>query len=396
MTMGWNETQTQTSWAWAIVRCARDECDNNKTETDYEDCNTTRILTCSPSVFSRCTHCWASCCASCWSCASCRQWCSCRCDRPLNMYPKLFHISHRENGSSKVLSLHLLDQFTNTKVLSLFQNWMWQSKCSGVIVNLVQHWLLVTLRVTCVTANNGCPCSVMICFVSNVEIRALWEERVWETPCTWLASQQKKRVSPFYHDLGLDLVGLIGNFSIVEQLVHPVVEQLLNTNSFIQSCIKETFGGIRGDSYTFSYMISRGPRKWQSSCSLSHCKEKDELSIWLQFYLNIDMKIIRPVKFSGVTLNLDSNSWTFGRTAMWWFLGRYSTRIPLAHHQLCPKLCTLVNFWTTSTCPPMQYLIVGSRSSFQSRIQNLTIRKPSRARDRWLVHHQQKDEYFHE
>ena len=26
--------------------------------------------------------------------------------------------------------------------------------------------------------------------------------------------------------------------------------------------------------------------------------------------LNIDMKIIRPLNFSGVTLNLDSNSWT--------------------------------------------------------------------------------------
>ena len=38
----------------------------------------------------------------------------------------------------------------------------------------------------------------------------------------------KKRVSPFYHDLGLDLVGLIGNFWIVAQLLHLVVEQLLN------------------------------------------------------------------------------------------------------------------------------------------------------------------------
>ena len=38
----------------------------------------------------------------------------------------------------------------------------------------------------------------------------------------------KQRVSPFYHDLGLDLVGLIGNFWIVEQLLHLVVEQLLN------------------------------------------------------------------------------------------------------------------------------------------------------------------------
>ena len=61
MTMGWNETQTQTSWA--NVRCARDECDNSKTGTDYEDCNTTRMLTCSQSVSSRCTHCWVSWCA---------------------------------------------------------------------------------------------------------------------------------------------------------------------------------------------------------------------------------------------------------------------------------------------------------------------------------------------
>ena len=57
----------------------------------------------------------------------------------------------------------------------------------------------------------------------------------------------KQRVSPFYHDLELDLVGLIGNFEVVEQLVHLV-------NSFIQSCLKEIFGGIRGDSYTFSNM----------------------------------------------------------------------------------------------------------------------------------------------
>ena len=37
----------------------------------------------------------------------------------------------------------------------------------------------------------------------------------------------KQRVSPFYHDLGLDLVGLIGNFWIVEHLLPLVVEQLL-------------------------------------------------------------------------------------------------------------------------------------------------------------------------
>ena len=38
----------------------------------------------------------------------------------------------------------------------------------------------------------------------------------------------KQRVSPFYHDLDLGLVGLIGNFLLVEQLLLLVVEQLLN------------------------------------------------------------------------------------------------------------------------------------------------------------------------
>ena len=104
---------------------------------DYEDCNTTRTLTCSG-------HCWVSCCASCcfsgsWfsHCHWCRtpqhpaRWfCSSTafhhayatpsskffssgysrltlsCHRPLNLYLKFLHISHRENGSFEVLSLH--------------------------------------------------------------------------------------------------------------------------------------------------------------------------------------------------------------------------------------------------------------------------------------------------
>ena len=86
--------------------------------------------------------------------------------------------------------LNLLDQFTNTRILSIFHNRMWQSRYSEVNVNLVQHWLLVTLRVTCVTANNGLSSSLMI-----------W---VW----IWL--------------------DWLGTFQIVEQLVHLVVEQLLN------------------------------------------------------------------------------------------------------------------------------------------------------------------------
>ena len=41
----------------------------------------------------------------------------------------------------------------------------------------------------------------------------------------------KQRVSPFYHhDLSLVLVGLIGNFLLVAQLLLLVVEQLPNPN----------------------------------------------------------------------------------------------------------------------------------------------------------------------
>ena len=46
----------------------------------------------------------------------------------------------------------------------------------------------------------------------------------------------------------LGLVGLVGSLLLVEQLLNP--------NSFIQSCFKEIFGGGRGDAYTFSCMIS--------------------------------------------------------------------------------------------------------------------------------------------
>ena len=109
------------------------------TTQDYEDCNTTRTLTCSG-------HCRVSCCASCWCfsgswfsrCHWCRtpqrpagrffcsstafhhayailsaeffpSGCCCptvSCHRQLNLYPKFLHISRRENGSFEVLSLH--------------------------------------------------------------------------------------------------------------------------------------------------------------------------------------------------------------------------------------------------------------------------------------------------
>ena len=47
-----------------------------------------------------------------------------------------------------------------------------------------------------------------------------------------LLLEGKQRFSSFYHDLGLDLVGLIGNFWIVAQLLPLVVVHVLNPNLF--------------------------------------------------------------------------------------------------------------------------------------------------------------------
>ena len=114
--------------------CARNQCDNARLRRP----TTTRTFTCSPSV-SR--HCRVSC-ALCWSWFSHCHWCrtshrsarrfytstsihhayaipstkffssgccspTLSCHRQFNLYPKFLHISHRENGSSEVLSLHL-------------------------------------------------------------------------------------------------------------------------------------------------------------------------------------------------------------------------------------------------------------------------------------------------
>ena len=86
--------------------------------------------------------------------------------------------------------LDLLDQFPNTRVFSLFHK---QNVATQVF---------------------GSQCQPRLTLIARDLARAL--------------RHGKQRVAPFYHDLGLDLVGLIGNFWIVEQLLHLVVEQLLN------------------------------------------------------------------------------------------------------------------------------------------------------------------------
>ena len=62
----------------------------------------------------------------------------------------------------------------------------------------------------------------MICFLFWFEVLAVTRD-VFET-----CFVSKQRVSPFYHDLDLDLVGLVGKLWLVQQLAFLVVEQLLN------------------------------------------------------------------------------------------------------------------------------------------------------------------------
>ena len=105
---------------------------------------------------------------------------------------------------------------------------------------------------------------------------------------------------------------------------------------------------------------------------------------------DIDMKIILPVKFSGVSSNLNSKSltsWLSCNVLNPWeifhsnsigspsILSKFLYSWDVLNH---PNLCSHAAF---NWC---------SRLSYQSITQNLKIRKPSRARDWWLLHHQTK------
>ena len=70
-----------------------------------------------------------------------------------------------------------------------------------------------------------------------------------------LLPEGKRRVSPFYHDLGLDLVGLIGNFWIVEQLLPLLVEQLLDPIPSYNHVSRKSVEAVEVILYSFAYMI---------------------------------------------------------------------------------------------------------------------------------------------
>ena len=78
-------------------------------------------------------------------------------------------------------------------------------------------------------SNNGLPRSIMFnsFFVKRTRFDLLRTGR-FSSILTRSLGRFKQRVASFYHDLGLELVGLIGTFWIVAHLVHLVVEHLLN------------------------------------------------------------------------------------------------------------------------------------------------------------------------
>ena len=148
--------------------------------------------------------------------------------------------------------LDLLDQFTNTIVLSLFHNRMWQSKYSEVNVNLVQHWLLVTLRATCVTANNGCPRSIVFnsFFMKRTCFNLLRTERFSCTLRVTCATANNgcPRSIMIWVWIWLVWLGNLDCWTTCPSGRWATSEP----NSFIQSCFKEIFGSGRGDACTFS------------------------------------------------------------------------------------------------------------------------------------------------
>ena len=108
--------------------------------------------------------------------------------------------------------------------------------------------------------------------------------------------------------------------------------------------------------------------------------------------LNIDMKVIRPVKFSGVSPNINSNSLTSCLSCNVLNPGKYSTRIPLARRQFCPSSSIPEMFWITTISVPMQCLIGSSRVSYQAQYR-LTKKKKRRllcAEDWWCTTNQRQ------
>ena len=98
--------------------------------------------------------------------------------------------------------------------------------------------------------------------------------------------------------------------------------------------------------------------------------------------LNIDMKMIRPVKSCGSTLIFDRNSWTLLQSCNVVNPGKIFHSNSIGTPSILSKVlyCDEL-FEPRQPFFPMQCLTVGSRSPFQGTIQNLRIRRPLCAGD---------------
>ena len=65
--------------------------------------------------------------------------------------------------------------------------------------------------------------------------------------------------------------------------------------------------------------------------------------------LNIDINMILPVKFSGVSSDLNSNRLTSSLSCNVLNPGKYSTRSPSAHRRFCQSFCIPEKFRTIPT-----------------------------------------------
>ena len=153
--------------------------------------------------------------------------------------------------------LDLLHELTNTRIFGLFHDFMWQSRYSEVNVHLVER----CGRTGWLSNHNGSPRPIMI-YIYVLSLSLSLSKR--STNKLVFLQSRKKRVSiswalewdvcsvttglpvPSWFGLGFGWVGWLT--SACRSTSEP--------NSFIQSCLKEIFGGIRGDSKTFSSMTS--------------------------------------------------------------------------------------------------------------------------------------------
>ena len=143
--------------------------------------------------------------------------------------------------------LDLLHELTNTRMFGLFHNCMWQSRYSEVDVRCGRTgWL---------SNHNGSHRSNSICvyvfvcvfvfiWTFNRHIGTLAAKE--ETFVDFLCSVETGR--PVLA-IGFVVFGWVGwELSACQETSEP--------NFFIQLSLQEIFGGGRGDSYTFSYLIS--------------------------------------------------------------------------------------------------------------------------------------------